>query len=126
LQRLGVGRLDDDDRDFVQASTLRLPRSRNEATSSSSSVLENTRRGLRALGRSEPVGTRRWPRGRSAVLSVPTSPINAARPRPKRDRVASSAIAVFPKLSVTHLPAALTAPRWRRGIAIRSTLNLLR
>src|SRR5271170_4134899 len=79
-----------------------MPRSRSEATSSSSSALENVRRGLRAFGRNAPVGSRRCPRTRSTEeLSVATSPISAASPRPNRDRDESSAIAVFPKPSVT-------------------------
>src|ERR1700691_6060161 len=79
-----------------------MPRSRSDAASSSMSALENMRRGLRAFGCNELVGSRRWPRGRSTELSAPTSPISAASPRPNRDRVASSAIAVFPGLSVTR------------------------
>src|SRR5580658_1709442 len=86
-----------------------MPRSRSEATSSSSSVLEKLRRGLRAFGRSAPVGSRHCPRGRSTEeLSPATSPIKAARPRPSRDRDPSSAIAVFPRLSLTQSPSSGT------------------
>src|SRR5215469_860575 len=85
-----------------------MPRSRSDAASSSSSVLEKMRRGLRAFGRSEPIGSLRWPRRRSTDSSAPTSPISAASPRPRRDRVAS-AIAESPTPSLTHaLPSAGT------------------
>src|SRR6185437_9935598 len=86
-----------------------MPRSRSDAASSSSSVSGKMRRGLRALGRSAPIGSLRWPRRRSTDASVPTSPINAASPRPNRDRAASSAIAESPTPSLTHaLPSAGT------------------
>src|SRR5579859_785398 len=86
-----------------------MPRSRSEAASSSSSVSEKMRRGLRTFGRSEPIGSLRWPRGRSSDASAPTSPISAASPRPNRDRAASSAIAESPTPSLTHpLPSAGT------------------
>jgi len=81
-----------------------MPRSRSDAVSSSSSAAANVRRGLRALGRSAPVGSRRCARGRSPELYWPTSPINAASPRPNRDRVISSAIAASPELSVMRTP----------------------
>jgi hypothetical protein len=59
---------------------------------------------LRAFGRIEPVGSRRCARGRSTELSWPTSPINAAKPRPNRERLPSSAIAASPEVSVMRTP----------------------
>src|ERR1700733_7798557 len=82
-----------------------MPRSRSEATSSSSSALEKLRRGLRAFGRSEPVGSRRCPRGRSTeALSPATSPIKPPSPPPSRHLHPSSSIAVFPTPFLTPSP----------------------
>src|SRR5215470_1382414 len=74
-----------------------MPRSLIEAASSSSSVSEKLRRGLRGLGLKCSIGTRRRSRARSGVaFSAPMSPMSAARPRPNRDRP-SSAIAMSPE-----------------------------
>src|SRR5215475_5417839 len=65
-----------------------------EEASSLSSSSENARRGLRGLGLRNSIGTLRWLRGRSTwAASPPTSPIRLARPRPKRERASSAAIA---------------------------------
>src|SRR6516225_692818 len=78
-----------------------MPRSRSEATSSSSSALGKARRGLRGLGRKAAVGKRLWLRdGRSTEVSAAMSPIKAASPRPNRDRAWSSAS--FPGLTLIN------------------------
>src|SRR4029078_3878676 len=75
-----------------------MPRSLIDAARSSSSASEKLRRGFRGLGRTSSIVTRRGFRARSGVaVSVPTSPISAARPRPSRDRP-SSGIAISPDL----------------------------
>src|SRR5581483_8087254 len=83
-----------------------MPRSRMESASSAS---ENCRRGFFGLARMNSIGTRRWLRPRSTDgASLPTSPINAARPRPSReDRPASSAMTASSGFSMSgRVPAA--------------------
>src|SRR6266436_6931885 len=88
-----------------------MPRSLMELASSSSSAPEKSRRGLRGLGRRNSIGTRRWLRTRSEVaallVSAPMSPIKDARPRPRRDRVDSSAMADSPEKSFTSSVSSL-------------------
>src|ERR1700676_5569564 len=80
-----------------------MPRCLIDAASSSSRATGNSQRGLRGLGRSNSIGTRRWLRARStvALVSAPMSPISDAKPRPSRDRVGSSAISASPEKSFT-------------------------
>src|SRR5579863_1736752 len=80
-----------------------MPRSRMEAASSSSSVSGKLRRGLRGLGRRNSIGTRRAlrPPGSTFLVSSPTSPMSAARPRPNRDLPASSAMLASPELVIS-------------------------
>src|SRR3954447_5349642 len=70
-----------------------MPRSRIEAASPPRSPSANFLRGLRGFGRRNSTGTLRAPRARSTTAASSTSPIRAARPRPSRNLVASSAIA---------------------------------
>src|SRR5215831_16331412 len=88
-----------------------MPRSLIELASSSSCALEKSRRGLRGLGRRNSIGTRRWLRTRSEaaalLVSAPISPIRDARPRPRRDRVDSSAMADSPEKSFTSSVSSL-------------------
>src|ERR1051326_5305726 len=96
-----------------------MPRSRIEPASSPSSASEKWRRGLRGLGLRNSIGTRRWPRACccccTVTLSLPTSPISAARPRPSRARGVSSAIDISPEPRLPALKLALPHGEERRA-----------
>ncbi len=130
LQRLGVGRFDDDDGHFVQAGALRrapaafagddlvsvdgaADRARDDRLDDAALAQRSDKFVELGIGESapriaaiRPQRTGRHPplaaRSLDRELSAPTSPINAARPRPSRDRVASSAIAAFSQI-LSHL-----------------------
>ena len=127
-----IGRLDDDNRDFVQTGALRrapAPLAGDDLESvghaahrpyhdrlNDAAFAQRSGKFVKFIvGKHAPRIARIRPQrtgrnsplscGRSAELSLPTSPISAARPRPNRDRAASSAIAAFPEIPVTRLAA---------------------
>src|SRR5258708_2140576 len=110
--RFGVS----DQRPRVTCGKLsRADRGPDELASSSRCAQEKSRRGLRGLGRRNLMGPRRWLRTRSEavvlLVSAPISPIRDARPRPRRDRVDSSAMADSPEKSFTSSVSSLQIAR---------------
>src|SRR5215469_18043259 len=99
-----------------------MPRSRIDAASSSSSVSAKLRRGLRGLGLRNSIGTRRWLRPCStALVSCPTSPMSAARPRPRRERALSSAMPASPELITLRSFYTGACPGQKTGVHFSGT-----
>jgi len=104
------------------------PNPRNPRRDFSEAELEELTQSLRERGMIQPIvvrhvpgasdsyeiiaGERRWLRVRS-TLCVSSSPISAARPRPNRDRAASSAIPAPPQLARNSFS------RWMISVASR-------